>query len=171
MIHLPPVRRLARAAPMLAALLLAACVGLENSTADMFSVVEGKPAQAKALETMPLTELSWRAPSGFQEYELARRFETGVGGVSPDMECALFFYTEAATQTVVVRETNVQMGGMVDTNYLGLPIARRALKRLAADGHVLPRTDYAKASMRCWDLKASFWPKDQRPKPSADTPS
>jgi hypothetical protein len=163
MIRLASVRRLARATPTFAVLLLAACTGLENSTADMFSVVEGKPAQAKALETMPVTELSWRAPSGFQEYEFGRRFETGIGGVSPDMECALFFYTDAATQTVVVREPNAQIGGMVDTNYRGLPIARRALKRLAADGHVLPRSAYAEASMRCTRLKASFYPRPRQP--------
>jgi hypothetical protein len=124
---------------------------MENASADLFSSIEGMPAEAKALETGPLQQLACCAPYGVREYELGRRFEMGVGGLRQDTQCALFFYGESGVLSVTLRQHNAH--GPDDVTYLGFPPGRRAVRRLGKAGHVLAPADYAKASQRCENLR------------------
>ena len=78
--------------------------GFENATADLFAPLEGLPREARELENRPLNEVIIFGASGFQEYEIARRFELGVGGLPQDMTCAVTWYQRSGRAPVQIRE-------------------------------------------------------------------
>jgi hypothetical protein len=127
--------------------------GVENASADLFSSLEGMPAESRSLETAPLQEFVCCGQDALEQYELGRRFEQGVGGLPHDTQCALFFYSESGVLSVTLRQPNAYMGGSQDVTYLGFPPGRRAVRRLGKDGYVLAVADYARVGERCRTLR------------------
>jgi hypothetical protein len=115
---------------VLSGTILSGCAGFtrfENAVADTAARVEGPLVQMRELERVSLPELTF-APEGLRFFELGRRLERGIGGVPKHLGCALASYDRSASAHVQV--DNGATPGV--TNYLGLPHARIAARRLRA---------------------------------------
>lgn len=113
--------------------LLAGCTSFvvaENGYSDLLSPLNGPLNGQRKLESLPLSDLACCAPSGLREYEIGRRFEQGTGGVPQDRDCAVSWYQVAASKRTTVLERDSRLGIMSPITYLGVPQARRALRRL-----------------------------------------
>jgi len=122
---------LRRTLPIVALLLAAAASGcasytrVENAAADLSATLEGPLPQMRALEAEPLYSVRL-APAALSAFEFGRRFQHGLGGLPQRSDCALAYYDVAGRTYVQVKN----IGRVGVTNYLGLPHARIAARRL-----------------------------------------
>lgn len=102
--------------------------GVENAVTDLVFAGSSVPDEARALQDLPLGDMIL-APNGYRQFELGRRFELGVGGVSQDLQCAAHYYEVSGQTTARTRRRATY--GWEDVTFLGLPEGRAARRRLA----------------------------------------
>ncbi|MBX9803517.1 MAG: hypothetical protein K2Y04_12230 [Caulobacteraceae bacterium] len=109
---------------------------IENAYADTVTGITGPLPESQRLEPLPLSDLVCCAPAGLKQFEIARRYEEGVGGLSRRVDCAVHWYGVAGRTRTTVTQRDTYLGTTGPVTYLGLPQARAALRRLQTSSNV-----------------------------------
>jgi hypothetical protein len=125
-----------------------------NSSEEFWAPIEAPP-WFKEMEHQPLREVIY-GRSGWWQYEVGRRYESGAQELPKDALCAAYWYQQAASSPY--QYVDYQNGWSRELTGQGLPWGRIGLRRLRDTGVELP-SELDRESIR---LACSPW-HDDRP--------